>query len=182
MNRQVASIGLCMLISVAVRVSGQDSTFVYQTDGNSFTSNVYLNDLPSKAFRHFRKSYPDVTHEQWMKTGRGYSAYYGTQDSIFCHVLYDRSGHFEKALTYYAPGMIPKPLKESMRNACPEYTVLYTSEMDEGLKKTYEVLLADDASVKVIDVSDEDIRTVYEYRLGSTARIASTRGAAGKLR
>lgn len=170
MNRQAVLIGLCMLLSVAVRVSGQDSVYAYQTDGNSFTSNVYLNQLPSKAFRHFRKNWPMVTGERWMKTGGGFSAYYGVPDSVYHHVLYDGAGHFEKALVYYAQGEAPAPLKASMKIACPDYTVLYASEMDEGEKKIYEVMLADAFSVKVVDVADDDITTVYEYRLGGRLR------------
>ena len=180
MNRQAASIGLCMLICVAARVSGQEAQFAYQTDGNSFTSNVYLNYLPTRAFRHFRKTYPDVRQERWMRTGSGYSAYFGAQDSATYHILYDRNGHFEKALIYYAQGKIPEALQESMKNACPDYTVLYTSEMDEGTKKTYEIMMTDDATVKVIDVTGQDITTVYEYRLGSKVRMEPARVGAQK--
>ncbi|HVS95052.1 MAG TPA: hypothetical protein VHE54_01155 [Puia sp.] len=165
MNRMAALIALCMLCGVAVRVSGQGSLYSYRTDGNSFVSNVFLNEIPTKAFRHFRKTYPFAAEEKWVKSRDGFSAYFRTGDSVTYSVKYDRGGHYTRTMIYYRKGRLPAQLTGPVKIAYPGFSVLYTSEMDDQMNKSYEVMMTDSTNVKVVDISGGEMKTVLDYQV-----------------
>lgn len=172
MNRIVVLIGLCLFMSGAARVSGQDSAYTYQPGGIGLTDDLLLNDIPAKAYRNFQREYPFARAGDWSRIGDGFAVRFATPDSAYYHVFYDGRGHFERALTYYARGRLPDELKATMKVLLKHYAVLYVSLLDDGMKKRYEITLTNDNAVEMVDVSGNEVRTVYRYRLQPRQEIA----------
>lgn len=165
MNRIVVLIGLCLFLFGTDRVSGQDPVYTYQPGGIAFANDLLLNDIPAKAYRNFLHEYPFATAEHWSRTGNGFAVRFATRDSAYYHCFYDGKGRFERALTFYAKGTIPDELKPTMKNVLKHYDVLATSALDDGIRKTYEITLTNDVYVEMLDITGDNVNTVYQYRL-----------------
>jgi len=168
---------LCLVIPVAysLQVSGQGevamlnknfSNFnhLYEENGNNFTSNVFLNEISTRAYKHFGTHFPFAVNEVWKKTSAGYVVSFTTPDSTLYHVYYDLKGRFLDALSYYNNENIPADIKQSVDRLYKGYAILIGSAIDDGVKTIYNVSIVRDYAVKVVEFSGSEVRTINQYQ------------------
>lgn len=182
MKNKLGTVALaCLLIVYTCRVTGQefnardlddprsgqayamDSLYSYAINGGTFTSNVLLNDIKTRAFRHFLRNYPFAVNEEWIKYNDGYSVVFTAHDSILYHVYYDPTGRFREAFTFYTKDNMPLAIKQSITGRYKNYSVLFASAMNDGMRMIYNVTLTDNDMVKLVECYNGNVDIISQY-------------------
>jgi len=158
-------LGISLIISMQALGNGsKDSLYSYKENDNFFTSNVMLNEISTRAFRHFKRTYPSVSKEEWIKDSEGFSVIFTTNDSMYCRVHYGPAGRFLEEFSFYRQKNIPRNIKESIKNMYGDYSILFASSMNDGSEIIFNVTLVDKYTVRTVEVSDGEVKTINEYR------------------
>ena len=157
-------IGIIFVIFIPTNASAQtvsngfgkdQSNYFFAYGKTTFSSNVPLNEINAKAFRYFRKRYPNVEDEKWLWTDNGMSV--AIEDSISqTRIFFDDRGSFissAKAYTAYGMGHL---LKDEMLRLFPDYKVLSVTEDFDGRKTLYWITMSKDESIRSVEVRTED--------------------------
>jgi hypothetical protein len=129
-------------------------------DGSGVTSNVPLNEINIRAFRHFRKRWPAVEAEVWLKEDRGYIVTF-KEDSLHCQAHFDERGGFLYSLRYYAGDHISNDLSGLIQRTFPGYGIDVVTEITDGMKTFYLVKIGNPSAVKTLSVSEGKVE-VFE--------------------
>lgn len=130
-------------------------------EGNSLTSNVPLNEINIHAYRHFRKRWPAVTGETWVKGAEGYIVSF-IEKSLRCQARFDTRGGFLYSLKYYAGSAISSDLAGLIRKKYPDYGIDVVTEITDGEKVLYLVKIESLSSVKTLSVTDGQVEVLEE--------------------
>jgi hypothetical protein len=76
-----------------------EATYYYNDTKNLITSNVPLNELSTKACRHFEKYYSGIDKETWTKISNGTVVTF-INNSAFCKIFYNTNGEFVYSYKY----------------------------------------------------------------------------------
>jgi len=130
-------------------------SFLFDYGKSTFSSNVPLNEINTRAFRYFRKRYPAVENEKWVWTDKGMSVV--MEDSASqTRIFFDDKGSFissAKAYTEYGMGPV---LKDELSKLFPDYKILSITEDFDGHKILYWITMSKDQSIKSVEVRSED--------------------------
>ena len=105
----------------------------YDDNKNSITSNVPLNELSTKAYRHFEKNYAEVNKETWTKVSAGTVVTF-INNSAFCKIFYNTKGDFVYSFKYYDQKNCSAELTKMIGHAYPGYTIISVVELFDGNK------------------------------------------------
>jgi len=152
---------LAFLIPVMVRAQGGGYRFL--VSGDSLTSNVPMNEISPRAFRHFEQQYGVVAATQWFKYGTGYLVKFSTVDSSQYYVYITNRGMVYRTVVLFAVSGVPRDIRIAMASFDRDGYILFAGELIEGEKPLYEVGLEDAAKVRIVDLRDGEIKTVCEY-------------------
>lgn len=136
-------------------------------DGNTLTSNVPLNEINIHAFRHFRKRWPAVTGETWLKADDGYIVSF-TENSLRNQARFDARGSFLYSLKYYAGKNISGDLSILIKRKYPGYDINVVTEITDGEKIFYLVKIENSSSVKTLSISEGKVEVFEELVNGGT--------------
>lgn len=141
----------------------EQDNFSYNVVGEQFTSNVPINEISSIAFRHFRKKFPTVTNENWIKTSKGYSVGFTETDSGINHVYYDAGGEFVEQITYYIGKNIPENVRELTDHLYYGYTATIATKLQNNASTVYGVTLTNGNATRLIKFHNGQVDTVNEF-------------------
>jgi hypothetical protein len=116
-------------------------------------SNVPLNEISTHAFRHFHRSFRDITQENWYKMEDGYIVWF-TENSRRSQAHYDRNGSFLYSLKYLAPSEISGDLRRRVMDKYPGYSINVVTEINTGDKILFLVNIIGDHSIKTLAVHE----------------------------
>jgi hypothetical protein len=145
---------------------GGDSSYCYREADNFFSSNVMLNEINARAFRHFKKNYRSVSNEKWVKNADGISVCFLSGDSVIYHLYYNRAGRFLKVCTFYNEENMPPDLKRSIDRVFGNYSVLSAAGLNDGIKASINVVLARGQTVKVLRAWGPSMYALDHYEIG----------------
>jgi len=129
--------------------------FLFAYGKSTFSSNVPLNEINARAFRYFRKRYPNVEDEKWVWTDKGMSVV--IEDSISqTRIFFDDKGSFISSAKAYTEYGIGPALKSELLRLFPDYKVLSVTEDFDGRKILYWITMSKDQSIKSVEVLTED--------------------------
>jgi hypothetical protein len=143
--------------------SAQLISYHFTADDAYVTTNVPLNEISARAFRHFIKSFGFVPKAVWRKVEQGYSVTWFAADSIRYEVHYTPRGMLSDTHVYYTSQNAPPEVRDQMNHLYPKYRVLYVNELEDDGHPLYEVGLADGALMLVVDVKDMEVRAEQYY-------------------
>jgi len=135
-------------------------------------SNVPLNEINIHAFRHFRKRWPAVTGESWIKGQDGYTVSF-TENSLRCQARFDARGGFLYSLRYYCGATISGDLAGLIQRTYPGYIIDVVTEITNGEKVLYLVKVENSSSVKTLSVSEGKVE-VFEELINGGVRTTLT--------
>jgi hypothetical protein len=142
----------------------KSSAFAYQEENNFFTSNVMLNVISPRAFRHFRRNYPAVSREQWSKNNGGFTVSFLDPDSTGFMIHYDAKGRYQNTLMYYQKKHIPLDIGSVVNYLYRDYAVFFVTGMNDGIRTIFDVALVNKKMVKTVEISGEgEVRMVNQY-------------------
>jgi hypothetical protein len=128
---------------------------------NPIISNVPLNEINIHAFRHFRRLFPSVSGESWVKSADGYIVSF-MENALRHQAHFDRRGAFLYSLNYYAGKDVPGDLGGSIKKKYPDYGIIVVTEITDGEKTFYFVKIENSSSVKTLSVCDGKMEVTEE--------------------
>jgi hypothetical protein len=157
-----------IVLSIASTHRGycQAPAFMYEDGNNMLTSNVMLNELSPRAFRHFKKNFSSVYFEEWTKRPDGYMVTFYSGDTAIYHIFYSISGRFNRYNVYYTSERVPPDLLRRLQyfEQQKEVSIMYATELADALHISYEVGIREGNMLRVVEVEgDGSVTTMFEY-------------------
>jgi hypothetical protein len=78
---------------------------------DSIVSNIRLNEISPRAYRHFQMNYPSVDRARWIRTTDGFVVVFMEGDS-FNETFYDSSGRFLYSVMSDSPDLLEQTLNK----------------------------------------------------------------------
>jgi hypothetical protein len=136
---------------------------------HTFDSNVPLNEISVKAFRHFQQLFPTgTTSEYWFKSAEGYKVSF----NLNAHNLlayFDKHGAFLCSMKYYTQKEIPRETGELVKSKYPGYTIDMVTEVFDGQMTFLRAQIANASSLKILCIFGERIYMTEDLINGGTA-------------
>jgi hypothetical protein len=126
-----------------------------------FTSNVPLNEINIHAFRHFRKMFPEVSGESWLKTEDGYTVSF-VENARRGQAHFNPKGGFLYSVKYYAGAAIPAEIGAQIIKKYPGYRIGVVTEITDGEKTFRQIKIENPYSVKTISFCDGKMELVED--------------------
>jgi hypothetical protein len=135
------------------------------TDHN-IRSNVPMNEISPRAFRHFRKNHPTISDENWYKSEQGYLVSYMVNSGRH-QAWYNPDGSFMCSVKYYSGKELNEQTDMQVHREFPGYQVKVVMEITNDVHKTfYVVTIQDPAKIKTLFVCDGKIEVRQELNAG----------------
>lgn len=150
-----------LLYLAPARAGAQD--FQFAVSGDSLSSNVPMNEISPRAFRHFEQAFGVVAVTTWHKHANGYLVKFSAADSSVYYVYITKRGVPYKTVIVFAVSSVPREVRAAMAAFDHGGSILFAGELLDGTKPLYEVGLQDASEVRVVDMRDGEIETVCEY-------------------
>jgi hypothetical protein len=131
------------------------SNFLFAYGKTAFSSNVPLNEINTRAFRYFRKRYPNIENEKWAWTDKGMSVAFEDSTSQ-TRIFFDDKGSFISSAKAYTAFGMGRTLKDELLRLFPDYKVLSVTEDFDGRKILYWITMSKDQSIKSVEVRTDD--------------------------
>jgi hypothetical protein len=142
---------------------------VFNGSGNGLTSNVPLNEINTRAFRHFHRLFPSATDgEHWFKSPDGYQVSF-LLDAQPHQAYFDRRGSYLYSLRYYGGKEIPRAAGDLIKIKYPDYEIGVVTEITDGEKTFFLVRIANPSFVRTLSVCDGRIDMIEEMVNGGIA-------------
>jgi hypothetical protein len=155
-------LALCLCAAAA---QGQAPAYSYVVDDDSIYSNVPLNEISPRAFRHFRHDYGNITFEHWRKSEKELTVSFQTSDSSKYVISYSLKGRLQATNVFYYGDYAPFPVKYMLERWCEGCSVWYVSMQLEGHNATYDVGFIERNHVKIVEIEHGEPRLMEEYSL-----------------
>ncbi len=164
MNRIVLLALIILAFLSGPRASAQQLiAYHFTADNQDVTTNVPLNEINPRAFRQFIKAYGFVPTAVWRKAEQGYSVRWYDMDSIGYIVHYTLRGALSDTHIYYTPRNAPPEIRTQMGRLYPKYDLLFVNELEENDHPLYEVGLAYNGLMLIVDVKDKEVRAEENF-------------------
>jgi len=138
-------------------------TYHFPAPDDSLTTNVPLNEISTRAFRHFVKDFGHIPSATWRKGERGYSVKFYSADSVLHIVDYDlRGGRCDDHL-YYNDANAPADIRAWMARVYSGDSILFVNELNDGSKSIYNVGLTAKGELRIVEIRNEEIRTIQLF-------------------
>jgi hypothetical protein len=163
MNR-ILALALVILTSLpGSRAFAQSITYHFTADNEDITTNVPLNEISTRAFRNFVKTYGFVSAAIWRKAEPGYTVRWFSADSVEYLVHYTQRGALSDTHIYYTRLNAPPEIRTQMGRLYPAYDLLFVNELEESDHPLYEVGLAYNGLMLIVDVKDKEVRAEQNF-------------------
>jgi hypothetical protein len=146
---------------IQVNQQEQASEFRYALPSNSFISNIPLNEVNAKAFRHFEKNYRNASHEKWIKTPGGFVVLF--QDhSVNYKIYYSQKGGFMYSYKYYESNW-PRNLLKKILAMYPAYQIKNVVEVYDGNRVVCGINIMNGIYTITLELRNEELKVLDEY-------------------
>jgi hypothetical protein len=136
---------------------------------HAFESNVPLNEISVKAFRHFQQLFPTgANSEYWFKSPEGYKVSFNLNGHSLL-AYFDKRGAFLCSMKYYTQKEIPRETGELVKSKYPGYRIDMVTEVFDGQTTFLRVQIANASSLKILCILGERIYMTEDLINGGTA-------------
>jgi hypothetical protein len=144
------------------------ATYTYSEEpGNAISCNVPLNELNSRACRHFHRLFRGVTGtEYWIKSPDGYQVDFTMADGHQRQAFFNLNGLYRYSVKFYSGKEIPREQGDLVRNRFAGYQINVVTEITDGDKIVYLVRIFNSSSVKNVYVCEGKIDVLEELTNG----------------
>ncbi|HEX4373593.1 MAG TPA: hypothetical protein VHZ50_09855 [Puia sp.] len=164
-------VSACMLIpknnnAQSVSVANKNETvaaYYYNDEKNSITSNVPLNELNTKAFRHFEKNYSGIDKETWTKVFNGIVVTF-MNNGVFCKIFYNPKGEFVYSYKYYNEKNCSDDLTKMIGHVYSQYKIASVIELFDGREIAYGINITNGLITKCLEMKNDELKVINEFR------------------
>ena len=136
--------------------------YTYTVSDNIIASNVPLNEISARAFRHFSRHYSFAVSEKWIKVPHGEVVSF-VQDSKNYQVFYSKKGYFLYSFTYYPGANCSAELTKTIAGIYPGFQIINATELYDGNKTTYGITITNGEVNRSLEYRGERIKILAEY-------------------
>jgi hypothetical protein len=128
------------------------------------TNPVYLrmNEVNSKASRHFRDHFLIDRTEKWTREHDSYIASFN-ESNITTKVYYDLKGSFEYQVRYYGAYSLDNDIKFALQRKFEGYEIKSVVEINNLEKRVYFVKIANSVNIKTVKFSDGRMEVLESF-------------------
>ena len=130
-------------------VSSCHTSYQLGTEGNSFSSNVPLNQIKIKAFRYLHLQFPTLSGESWFKSPEGLTASF-SETNLLYKAFFNKRGSFLYSLKYYPGQDLSEDLRKPIQKLYPGYDIGLVTEVNNGEKVFYAVRIENSSYLKTL--------------------------------
>ncbi len=163
MNRTLFVAVFVICCFAGSHLAAQSFTYRFDSDKDSLTTNVPLNEISTRAFRNFIKTFGDIPAATWTKRAGGITVRFYTPDSVQYLVQYSRNGHPLTTHVYYTDKNAPTRVCADIKYRYPEYAMLFVNELDNDAAPIFEVGLLDDTEFLLVQVKNDEVTPVRSF-------------------
>lgn len=163
MNRALFVAVLTVFICSASKLSAQSFAYRFQPDHESLTANVPLNEISTRAFRHFVKTYGYLPAAVWTRRPGGLSVRFFTQDSVQYLIQYSVSGRLLNTHVYYTLKNAPRNVCAEVQARYPRYDMVFINALEGDTAPIFEVGLLDDTEFLLVQVRNDEVTPVHSF-------------------
>jgi hypothetical protein len=146
------SIGCMAPALLTAQSTGTNQSFAYAPPNElAYTrpANARLNDIPSIAYRHFAKNFPQAEQTIWSKLSGGYQVRFNAS-GILNQANYDRHGNFLHGIRYLEAGQIDGQILKRLKREFPGFDPDIVSEVNNESRTVYVITLKSAFSMKSV--------------------------------
>jgi len=146
-------------------IDSENDSFSLQLNSIKNSDVLRLNEVSSKAIRHFSKTYKNVDSARWSRLtdGKGGFGAYFTTDGIPTSVRYDKGGNYECSFREYFEDNLPREIRHRVKSDYYDFAIRFIKEVNMHDNTVYLITLEDKASWKNILVTEYKIVVLKEF-------------------
>lgn len=146
--------------SVAAQVSSVPASTIPTSSGDK--PPVYNNDVPAKAYRHFKKTFAGITGELWSVTAGGFMTRF-TMNGAVSRAFYDNKGNWQFTIACYGESKLPPDTRATLKSVYPDYTILTVEEIQMPARTIYQVDIVYNKNWKTVRMYDGEMELVNDF-------------------
>lgn len=125
---------------------------------------LYLNEVASKAIRHYTKSYKDAVETKWFRLTDGTDGFvvYFTNDGVQTKVLYDKKGNYYCLFRNYFEDKLVPAVRHRVKTIYYDFNIYHINEVNINDKAVYIIMLEDKTCWKRVLVTEDEIVAMEE--------------------
>jgi hypothetical protein len=167
-----ATIGLQGAAKIPASGAPVYGTMARDVTDNKIHSNVPVNEISPRAFRHFHKNFRAISDENWYKSDQGYLVSFEV-NSFRHQAWYHRDGSFMCSVKYYSGNELNEQTDMQVHRQFPGCHIKVVMEIaDEGHKTCYLVTTEDPETIKILFICDGKIEVRQELLNASRSKEA----------
>lgn len=149
-------------VQTSETADNSEKEYKYDFQKRSFESNIPLNEVSAKAFRHFTKNYTGSNNETWIKTADGLMVVF-RKDSTLYKVFYTFPGRFLYSIKYYLTTNYPLVLNKIIGNTYPGYHIKNVVESFDGRKTDFDIQIINATTTRNIELANGETKITGEF-------------------
>jgi len=146
-------------------IGSENDSFSMQLNSIKKSDALRLNEVSSKAVRHFKQTYKNADSVKWSKLtdGKGGFGASFVSDGISTIVRYDLGGNYDCSFREYYEDNLPKQVRHQVKSVYYDFTIRFIKEVNMYDNTVYLITLEDKASWKHILVTEHKIVVLKEF-------------------
>ena len=150
-----------LLLFNTITYARNDLSFVSQSiDGKTFR--LPVNELNSKAVRHFNNEFSFADNEKWFKIRDGFTVKFMAND-IQYRVGYNKKGNWVNTLKIYYEPEMPQSIRHLVKRAYYDYAITLIEELAIKNQVTYIIHIDNGIGFKKLLLVDGEMTIMEEY-------------------
>ncbi|HLX93949.1 MAG TPA: hypothetical protein VKR32_19835 [Puia sp.] len=138
------------------------SLYEYDLDNSTIISNIPLNELNPRAFRHYSRNYSSDGGETWSRTSAGLLAS-GSNGEKKYRIFYSAKGRFIYSMIYYDGKQSSPELRRIVDRNYPGFELKSVVELFDRNKLTYGLTINKQGLNRLLEYHNGELNTLAEY-------------------
>lgn len=122
----------------------------------------YLNNVNTKALRHFTTGYEKASEIRWAKLPGGFRVHF-INEGIDTRIYYNEKGAPEATVRYYFEKDMPREVRHIIKTTYYDFSIFCVTEITTAGKTAYLVKMEDRTCWKTVKVVDKETEITEEY-------------------
>jgi hypothetical protein len=126
-------------------------------------SNIPVNDINIRAMRDFTHSFKNAENIQWSKIKDGLMVRF-TENTIVTKVYYGSNGNQLCSIRSYEEVNLPKDIRARVKSVFYDFSIAWVNEITVENNTVFMVQMQDSSCWKTVVVSEDEMKTVKEFK------------------
>ena len=156
----------CSHISLAQKTETVSSVAVSGLHNNA-SRHVSRDQVPTKAYRHFIRTYKNVNDEAWELTSTGLVAHF-FNDKMQQLVFYNKKGNWQRTVFNYNASKLPNEVRDLVKLNYWGYSITHCSQVEAPSGSVYYITILKNKDFRTLKVQDGEIEVLnkFEFNIG----------------